>query len=388
MEVISMSYRTFISIGNEDIEKEVSNYNNLDIVETERELNIVKGLIEFLNIDFIIINSLLADSHEELIEIVKVAHSKGIKVVLLIVSFRNVDDKKIIGALVNYGVNAFLELNKLREEKLLEIMGNYPKEFNFKLLSEGEDSKVIEVNKSLKEAANDEYTHQNIVSILTDDNNLMRDYFAVNLAAVATYGNKKSIIVDLTKNQFIINFFNIKKERSCEMLKEITPVILSSAIDKISNVSNLDVLRINNNNLSNKMIRNLIFALREYQTVIFVMDDMNICGCKDIITDSNNVCVIVEPSIYSCKKNIDILNEIKEVGQIDENIKIIATDYLDEFDLWTKIYEYNKVYELNREVHLKCINSEKIITSKKDMEVYKDILCIKSSKSFLKAFRR
>lgn len=127
--------KIFIAIGNDSLE-EVVRTGPYEIVDAEENLQTLHDLLDFIQVEGLIINRLL-DHGEGLLErISEKAVKKGIRVVVLVKDFTGYEERKIITGLVNVGVTAFMELGKVTGEGLAQILEKYPEKFDFGLFAE------------------------------------------------------------------------------------------------------------------------------------------------------------------------------------------------------------------------------------------------------------
>lgn len=193
-----VEHKVFLCIGNKDIEDRLNTYKNLTIVDMESDLKIVNALIPHIQVDYIIINSLLDnDLGDSLIEIARAASKKGIKVLVIMPGMENIIEKKLIGALVNVDVNAFININEISEEGLNKILDNYPQEFNFNMLG-NQEIKVIEKEKIVKEEViKAQVLKSNIITCYSPDDNYLSAEVSTTLALKLSKINElKTVIID------------------------------------------------------------------------------------------------------------------------------------------------------------------------------------------------
>lgn len=126
--------KIFIAIGNDSLE-EVVRTGKYEIVDAEDNLQSLYDLLDFVQVEGLIINQLL-DQGSMLQKIAEKAVKKGIRVVVLIKNFTGYEERKIITGLVNVGVTGFLELDKVTGEGLAQILEKYPEKFDFGLFAE------------------------------------------------------------------------------------------------------------------------------------------------------------------------------------------------------------------------------------------------------------
>lgn len=129
--------KVFLSIGNSSLE-EVVRTGPFEVVDAEDNLNSLYDLLEFVEVDGLVINRLLGDSNI-LEKVTTRAVKKGIKVVILIKDFKDYEERKVITGLVNVGVTGFIELDKVTGEEIGKVLLDYPEKFDFGVFA---DTKV------------------------------------------------------------------------------------------------------------------------------------------------------------------------------------------------------------------------------------------------------
>jgi len=191
-----MKHKVFLSIGNKTLEDKIKSYNSIEIVDGESDLKIVKALIQHLQVEYIIINSLLDEEGDSLLEIAKEARKNDIKVIVIMPGMESIIEKKLVGALANVDVNAFIFINDLTEEKLKNILDNYPKEFNFNMLGK-QEVKFIEKEKIVKEEIiKATVLKSNIITCYSPDDNFLSAEVSSQLAIKLSEINQLKTIVN------------------------------------------------------------------------------------------------------------------------------------------------------------------------------------------------
>ncbi|MDT8718221.1 hypothetical protein IAI10_16260 [Clostridium sp. 19966] len=127
-----MAKKIFLSLGSEELEDIFRSSEDVEIMESESNLVTVLDLIEYVQIEFLFINTLLDDEEENIARIIKKAEKLGIKSIVLVDNFEN---KTFISFLVGLGVHSFVEISKVTKEIIRENVNHYPREFDFTLLS-------------------------------------------------------------------------------------------------------------------------------------------------------------------------------------------------------------------------------------------------------------
>lgn len=127
--------KVLLAIGNDELEELFEKIETIEIIEKERDLEVLKDLLEFMNVDYLVINRLLDEDGKNLLDIAVLAKKKNIKVIVLLNDLEDFSEKKIITSLVAQDVYSFINFNDLKEEKIINIIENYPQEFDFKIFN-------------------------------------------------------------------------------------------------------------------------------------------------------------------------------------------------------------------------------------------------------------
>ncbi len=131
--------KVFLAIGNEELEKRISQMSGFEIADKERDLEMVKNLLEFLQVDCVIVNRLLDEDGSMLLAVAKEAKQYGIKIILLMDNYEDYTEKKLITQLVSYEVYGYIKLAELSEDSLLKLIDEYPPRFDFNLLRDASE---------------------------------------------------------------------------------------------------------------------------------------------------------------------------------------------------------------------------------------------------------
>ena len=127
--------KVFLAIGNKDIEDALRE-GSYEVVDSEDNLVSLYDLIDFVELDGIVINRLLDVEGEQLLKVVKKASDKGIRVIILVDEFKEFEERKLVVTLVNSGANSFIQFKDLTADLISNTFQNYPEEFDFSMLSE------------------------------------------------------------------------------------------------------------------------------------------------------------------------------------------------------------------------------------------------------------
>ncbi len=142
--------KVFLAVGNKGLE-EIIRECDIKILDSEDSLVSLLELMDFINVDVIVVNRLLDDEGDILIKIAKKATRQSIKLVVLTDDFERYEERKLITNLVNEGVNGFIKLSEISKESIQEILDNYPKEFDFSVFSEPKIEVIEKVKSVFKE---------------------------------------------------------------------------------------------------------------------------------------------------------------------------------------------------------------------------------------------
>lgn len=232
---------------------------------------------------------------------------------------------------------------------------------------------------------------QKLYGIVTNDNNMIRDFYACNIGALLGSNQlEKTILVDVTINNSIIEYLNISKEKQEDIQKGINPFTITKCIDYISGNENLNLLRLDIHKVNKKYIKMILFALRDYENIIFIIDnDLSFIPNQYILSIVNEVHLIVEPTIPTVRNSLNYIKSINDIGQIDENINVVLVDNMGDIDVWKSLFDKYNFYMVTRNIFINSINDESLVSGKKEIEILKKILKIENkSKGILNIFRR
>lgn len=161
-------HKVFLVLGSDELDKKIGEFQELEVVDRESNLTTLIDLIEFIDVEYLIVNRLLDDSGEDLIEISRRARKKNIKIVMIMSDMKSTDEKKLISALVSNSVNIFLNIDEIEEEKFIRALEDYPEEFNFQILTSAKDKKE-EKKKIHKDKSLDEENYVEDIKDSSDD---------------------------------------------------------------------------------------------------------------------------------------------------------------------------------------------------------------------------
>lgn len=221
--------KAFISIGDEVIEAKLSEINEIEVVESENDLDRLKDIIKFLNADFLIINRALDVTGEKIIEIAEMAKKKNVKIIVLLKDIKSFDERKLITSLVTNDVYSFINFNDVKKEVLIRIMENYPQEFDFrfffdknftKKVREKKESnfknkiidkkqKITKIEKTVKpETVEVEFLNNAVIAIYSDCSN-GKSVISWILSFCLVDKGYSTIVINLDKGYSANNFYDI-----------------------------------------------------------------------------------------------------------------------------------------------------------------------------------
>lgn len=312
-----MKYKVFLAVGSEEIEKKISKISDIEIVDTEDDLVTLQNLIEYLDVKYLIINRLLDNGNSVLLDVAKKAREKNIKIILLMDNLESFEEKKLIGALVNYEVYSYLDISNFQEEQLMEVLKNYPKEFSFDLLSKPKVvEKIVEVPKIItKEVTITKEVLSNATISLISNCSTGKSFIAWNLAYCFSKMGYKTSVLNLDRAYSANIFYGIDNGVD-GALKNISS--RQNIYDFINDayVINKNLKVITNNLCSKEEIPNDCF-LKVLNTVRS-KSDITIIDLKSRMDDnlrtalaySNIILFVFDIDYMHFSLNIELLNEI------------------------------------------------------------------------------
>ncbi|WP_195617419.1 hypothetical protein [Clostridium paraputrificum] len=227
---------------------------------------------------------------------------------------------------------------------------------------------------------------RNVFAVISNENMVARDYYSLNLGAyLSSFTKGKSCVIDITLSQNIINCLPLTRQRKGVFDKSYNAGNVYKALDVISVEEDLSLLRLGKEIITKSLIRHLIFVLRDYENIIFVMEDNNMNIPNDyVMALVNKVYLLIEPTYPSVKMAQTTIETLKECGQISENIIIGLLDRVSELDTWKSLFnnEYD-LFEIDRESLIDNINSSKLMRDKRSKNTFAKINGYKKDKSIL-----
>lgn len=215
---------------------------------------------------------------------------------------------------------------------------------------------------------------------------IARDYYSLNLGAyLSSFTKGKSCVIDITLSQNIINYLPLERQRKGVFDKSYNAGNVYKTLDVVSIEEDLSLLRLGKEKITKSLIRHLIFVLRDYENIIFVMEDNNVNIPTDyIMALVNKVYLLIEPTYPSVKLAQTTIETLKECGQISENIIIGLLDRVSELDTWKSLFNNeHDLFEIDRESLIENINLSKLMRDKRSKNTFAKINGYKKDKSIL-----
>lgn len=355
-----MKRKVFLSIGNETLEDEIKSYSNVEIIDSESDLKIVKALVPHIQVEYMILNSLLDEEGNSLIEIAKEARKNNIKIIVIMPGMESIIEKKLVGALANVDVNAFIFINALTEEKLNNILDDYPKEFDFNMLGK-QEVKIIEVEKEKiikEEIIKTTVLKSNIITCYCPDDNFLAAEVSSQLAIKLSEINQlKTIIIDFNNiNPLIDSFLVVDKK---------LPINDKYELDSKTSMAAL-INAIDRDRLSPDIFKKLVITHPKYNLDI-------VTGLYDLFLDDH-----VEKYHYE--------KIIKAASNIYDLVIINTNSYLKAESTFTALINATKVVTITRDNYssIRNLMSQIVLLNKRiDKEKF-NIIVSKNNKDGIK----
>lgn len=291
--------KIILTVGNTNIEEKIKLIDGLK-VEISNDPSDLKTLVPyFTNVDYLIIEKEFINNADMLIGIAREAQKKNIRVVILTNDFESVQAKKDISILVAEDVLAYIDINEFDEDKLIEILNDYPKSFNFGLLAKDEVrvvEKIIE-KKVVEEKETVRTVSKQVITCFSADNGIMSGEVAIETAnLIANSTDLKVLLVDFNNiNPILADILGIdrylKNTDIYELKKQTSLEAMVNAIDR--------------NTLNTEVFNDLIQRDKRYRFDV-------ITGLYDLI--------------FEDKVNGEHYNNIITMAQRKYDIVIIATN--------------------------------------------------------------
>lgn len=343
------------------------------------ELDELREEISIANYDLVILDERIwwLDECKNLLEMQPKAHT-----VYFAGNFSEVFDQ------VNEKIEMLEEKDELERQKKLELKSSEgirnndeysPKEkvVIVEKVVEKVQEKIVYKTKDIR---------RNVFAVISNENMIARDYYSLNLGAyLSSFTKGKSCVIDITLSQNIINYLPLERQRKGVFDKSYNAGNVYKTLDVVSIEEDLSLLRLGKEKITKSLIRHLIFVLRDYENIIFVMEDNNVNIPTDyIMALVNKVYLLIEPTYPSVKLAQTTIETLKECGQISENIIIGLLDRVSELDTWKSLFNNeHDLFEIDRESLIENINLSKLMRDKRSKNTFAKINGYKKDKSIL-----
>jgi len=230
--------KIFLGIGNKDCEDMIRE-GNYDVVDAADELSVIEDILNYIEVDGLIINRLLDDNGSRILRIAKRAFAKNIKVIILMDDYEDYEERKLITALVNEGVTAFISFKDLTAKLIEDTFENYPEEFDFSLFIDKAKETKDKVKSLFKEIIT-------VYSPCSEGSSFFSAHFAVALARAI---NCRVCLVDFNplkprqKEIFDMSFeHSLSDALDGVVRKSLTPDSIENITKQCKYQKNLDIL--------------------------------------------------------------------------------------------------------------------------------------------------
>ena len=199
--------RLLLAIGDEEIETELKNLKEIEVIDSDPDIEIITDILNYETVDFVILNTVL--SEEKSLTLAKKTKEKSVKVICIIESHK---DKEFIASLVGFGVRAFVQFDEIK--KIPAYIKNYPEEFDYTIFrdyskeSGGKSAGIREKifgsgikSSGAKSKAASKMTGCRIVGIINAFPGAGATSLCVGIASYLSEQGKKVLILDRTENR-------------------------------------------------------------------------------------------------------------------------------------------------------------------------------------------
>ena len=205
--------RLLLAIGDEEIETQIRNIKEIEVIDSDPDIEIITDILNYETADFVIVNTVL--SEEKSLALAKKAKEKSVKVIALIESHKN---KEFIASLVGFGVRAFIQFDEIK--KIADYIKNYPEEFDFLKLQKSNSKSTDKINREIHfEPLN--LKGKITIGIFNICNGAGATTTAVELAESIAGNGKKVVCVELDSREDL-KFINQKKCKATYYLPQIS----------------------------------------------------------------------------------------------------------------------------------------------------------------------
>ncbi|WP_027633433.1 hypothetical protein [Clostridium hydrogeniformans] len=231
--------KVFLALGNKELEDKFKELD-IEIVDEESDLNVLKDLLKYIDTEYLIINRLLDNEKaESLIDISRIAQRKNIKVI--IITSEVLEEKKLVSALVAQDVNAFVSLNNIGKDEIVNeiesYVKNYPESFDYNLISTPEVKIVKETEVIKEQVIKSTIVKQEVIACYSD-NSLSSAQFSIMMAeTIANETDLKTLVIDfdtITPSLDLLSAVTkeIKIESKYDSGKQTSLEAIISALDR------------------------------------------------------------------------------------------------------------------------------------------------------------
>jgi cellulose biosynthesis protein BcsQ len=349
-----MKDKVFLAAGSNELEEKIKSFN-INIVDTESNLETIKDLLDYIDIDFLIINRLLDDEGDILINISKEAEKKGIKVIMLMHDLNSFEEKRLVTALVSSGVYSFINIRDLEEKLLTRMIDNYPIEFNFELLAETiviEKEKIVEkITPVIKEK---EVIDNSVISVFSFSPS--GKTFLSSILADSFYKRDYTVnLISLDKVGSLNIYFNIKNQSIPRDLDSNTnfKLVMESSEELVDGFRVMTSKFRNKVDIGPSQLNELIDVSRnKYKVSIIDCDGDDEEQTKAAIAISNINILVVDTSKSNILLNIEILKDWHKKGWFSAEKTILVVNRCFE-DSPVFNYVINQIRDLEEEINQK-----------------------------------
>lgn len=214
--------RLLLAIGDEEIETQIRNIKEIEVIDSDPDIEIITDILNYETADFVIVNTVL--SEEKSLALAKKAKEKSVKVISIIENHKN---KEFITLLVGFGVKAFVQFEEIHRIK--DYIVGYPEDFDF-LKLQNNNSKSIDRIKSDIFFESSKLKGKINIGIFNICNGAGSTTTAVELAESIAGNGKKVVCVELDGREDL-KFINQKKCKAMYYLPQLSS--LSQALNQL-----------------------------------------------------------------------------------------------------------------------------------------------------------
>lgn len=183
--------KVIIATGSSDIDSKIKLINHV-LVDSVNDLSELIDLLNYVEVDALIVNRLLDSEGNQLIELAKAAQTRNIKIVMLTDKVDDYQERKLISILANLSVYSYFTFEHINERVINDALNNYPDKFEFRILAETiikEKLVTVTKEKIIERVVN---FHNKVITVVGNAE------LTAELAVIAAkHCNKKVVILDL-----------------------------------------------------------------------------------------------------------------------------------------------------------------------------------------------